>query len=254
MNSVHNHLTFNARTACLALAISACVVSSARADSVGVLVNGACEFGTCPPTPLASDMSLSEPFSFTTTLPNGDMFELSGLLTASNSGGNSISFGADPGSGLLVQYLGNGHGGPSEADTLTVNTTFAFSVNFSSGTFFEGPIEGGFSSNISPGSSAAIIGLNNGDTIATFGPFAAPGPFHADAVSYSASNTGTVALGETAVSFFAAGAPVGSSIFYGATPAIPEPSAVVLMCIGLVMLGFAVQRGARQEFARVSRQ
>ena len=66
-----------------------CVVSPARADSVGVLVNGACEFGTCPPTPLASDMSLNEPFSFTTTLPNGDVFELSGLLTASNSGGGA---------------------------------------------------------------------------------------------------------------------------------------------------------------------
>ena len=242
MNIVHYFVTFNARAACLTVMISASVVAPARADSVGLLVNGACEFGTCPPTPLASDTSLNESFSFTTTLPNGDMFKLSGLLTASNSGGNSISFGADPDSGLLVQYLGNGHGGPSEADTLTVNTTFAFSVNFPSGNFFEGPVVGGFSSNISPGSSAAVIGLNNGDTIATFGPFASPAPFAADAVSYFATNTGTVALGETAVSSFAAGAPVGSYIFYGATPAIPEPSSIVLMCIGLSMLGFAAKR------------
>lgn len=224
--------------------IVALITFDVHADSVGLELDGVCKVGTCPPTPLDAGGNLNQPFSFTTSLANGDTFKLSGLLTASNNAGNSISFGEGVGSGLRIEYLGNGQGGPSQRDTLTVTTLYAFAVNFASGSFFYGPVDGRFSPNISPDSSAQAIGLNNGSDVAIIPPFSPPGSFHADAVNYDAVNNGTVSLGDRTISIFGAGSPVGSYIFYGAS-AVPEPSSITIMCLGLALLGFAATRTHR---------
>jgi hypothetical protein len=248
MKSIGNAVTFGARTASLPFVfgmLAALAALDVHAAAFGLDVNGTCKLGTCAPAAMsafAEGDSLSQPFSFTTTLPNGDEFLVSGLLNASNSNTEGIVFNDPPDAALAIRYLGNPDGGPSHNDTLTVTSTFRFAVSFTS-TDFSYFINGGFSPNIASGSSATAIGLNNGVAKVTLGPFTSPGPF-SDSATYDADHGTFVTLGETTISSFAAGSPVGSGIFYGAAAAVPEPSTHALICVGLALLAFAAKRAS----------
>jgi hypothetical protein len=73
-------------------------IQPTRADTQGVLVNGSCIAGSCPPTsalPFSSTATL--PFSFDLTLPNLDTFEVVGSTSmANNSNGTGYNFGLLP--------------------------------------------------------------------------------------------------------------------------------------------------------------
>jgi hypothetical protein len=88
------------------------------ADTIGVSVNGTCEAGCCPAMPLPVNSTITLPVDIILTLPDGDMYLINGSFTnASNGVGSPI--------GLVnhlfqVTYEGNGSGGPSADDTVTV--------------------------------------------------------------------------------------------------------------------------------------
>ncbi len=201
---------------------------------------------------MAIGSDIHEPFSFTAALADGDEFLIGGLLTASDSGTRILADVAT-GSGIFVEYLG-GPGGVSQPDTLNIDRTFAFNVSFTSGTYFSGPIFGGFSTNISPGSWTTSDGTNNGKTESHFGPYTAPGLFNASAVNYQATDTGVVTLGIADVFSFAAGSPAGSYIYYGPPPTstIPEPGTAWLMAIPLALTFAPARWRTRKPFASLS--
>jgi hypothetical protein len=73
----------------LALNIAA---DEASAAFVGLSVNGTCDVGTCPATPLPFSTTVSIPFSLNVTLADGDLFNFAGTITgANNSNGTLIN-------------------------------------------------------------------------------------------------------------------------------------------------------------------
>jgi hypothetical protein len=109
---------------CLAVIMTGLAPVSARSATVGLMVNGSCEFGSCPPSALPFDSpEVSTLFSVlpNVTLPNGDVFLVSGeLIQANGPGGIARSREA-----VTVEYF-SGPNGVSQADKLTVNTLLGF--------------------------------------------------------------------------------------------------------------------------------
>src|SRR5262249_6361802 len=69
---------------CLTLIVTGLASFPARSDSLGLSVNGTCEVGSCPPSPLPVGTSASSNFSFNVTI-NGDLFNIAGFVSSTSS-------------------------------------------------------------------------------------------------------------------------------------------------------------------------
>jgi hypothetical protein len=157
----------------------------AYGDSIGVAVNGTCEAGSCPAAPIPFNSTETLPFDFTFALPDGDTYLIYGSFTGTNNsdGGGSNVYGFE------VVYEGNGIGGPSEADTITVQRDAAFQASISSADFVTRFI-GAFSPGIAASSSASTC---FDGTLACLGPAVPPGSFDQTS-TFSISNTDGVLM------------------------------------------------------------
>lgn len=227
----------------LAVALASAAGIPARANTVGISVNGTCDFGSCPPTVIAIGGTNTQSFDFTAALADGDRFLIKGKFDASDSG-SSIS-AAVLTMPLLVEYLGNATGGPSHADTVNVLTMANFAVTFSTLPGNRGPVTGVFGPGIGAGSLTRLTGLENGAVDANFGSFTAPTKFTAPAIAATFTAVGgQVDLEGGFSNVFAAGSAIGSYIDYNgeAVSPIPLPSSAWLMLPALAGLAASVRR------------
>lgn len=201
------------------------------ADTLGVSINGTCVAGSCPATPLGFNSTETLPFNSSITLPNGDMYQVFGSFNGTN---NSDGSGFTTGHTFEVAYEGNATGGPSAADTITVEAFYGFQTTVSTATF-DRSLLGAFGPTIAPSSSASSC--VNG-TLSCLGPVTPPGSFE-PTTSFPLSSTGGVfTFDPVFTNNFGAGSAVGSYIVWGQTTALPptpapEPSSLVLFALAL---------------------
>jgi uncharacterized protein (TIGR03437 family) len=186
-----------------------------------VKVNGTCMIGNCTtPDTLNVGQTLDQPFNFTYTLANGDMYQIQGILAHQNNGGTEWSnYGAQ----LLVTYLGNRSGTTalSGADVVTVDFLQNFQnagVTSAYGSYtligdFVGPIA-------SPGSSVARTVFFNNAPFPTLGPVSPPPNMFSesfqDAPNYV---SGSLMLYDSRWTFsFGAGSGPGAGVVFGTFP------------------------------------
>jgi hypothetical protein len=129
-----------------------------------------------------------------------------------------------------VAYEGNATGGPSAADTITVEAFYGFQTTVSAVTF-DRSLLGAFGPTIAPSSSASSC--VNG-TLSCLGPVTPPGSFD-PTTSFPLSSSGGVFTFEPVfTNNFGAGSAAGSYIVWGQTTAlVPEPSSLALFALGL---------------------
>jgi len=226
----------------LAAITAAVAAGTAHADDYfGVQINGTTAAGvTNYSNPLPYNTSTTQPLSDTITLSNGDIYTISGTLTASNnSNGGSLPVSEV----YSVTYDGDGHGGLSQADTISVNLLLADQTTYGYGNFGTGA-NGYLSSGLGTGSSAAVnsFGLS-------FGPFSAAGSFSTTTTVSEDSTNGQFDFGAESTSIFGAGSVAGSYIEYGDTSPLvattPIPGSVALfgsVMAALAGFGFMRQR------------
>jgi hypothetical protein len=198
------------------LAVSTCLAPvSASSDTMGLSVNGTCDVGSCPPSPLAFNSSASTPFSFNVTLADGDRFLIAGTLSQTNGSSGALTSNQV----FTVQYLG-GPNGVSQADSLNVATLFGYQSIPASLTFTETDF-GSFNSGAASGSAVTILVSVNSVQLLSLGPFTS---------NFSTSgnitfNPGTsFVLNEQYNMTFAEGSAQGSCIDINTSAACPSVS------------------------------
>ncbi|HEY1754004.1 MAG TPA: hypothetical protein VGG72_01315 [Bryobacteraceae bacterium] len=189
------------------------------AGDLGIAVNGVCEAGICPGTPVPFNTSETLPFDFSLTLPNGDMYRIYGSTTTNN---NSDGAGSSDSYDFQVTYEGNASGAlPSSADTIVVQRYVTVEASASSGSF-DTSLIAAFSSGIASSSSVTTCALSSGVCLGPADP-----PASVDEVSAAFNKTnigGTFDENKTFVSNFGAGSPAGSYIVWGQDTAISPPA------------------------------
>ena len=112
---------------CLTLIVTGLASFPARSDSVGLSVNGTCEVGSCPPSPLPVGASAFSPFSFNVTI-NGDLFNIAGFVSSFNNGPSDNGWNDV----FTVELLS---GQTAQADLLTVHALWGFAITPGTYTF-----------------------------------------------------------------------------------------------------------------------
>src|SRR5215472_3151065 len=146
------------------------VNAALSAATIGVEANGTCEAGNCPAKPIPFNTTETLTFDFTFVLPNNDTYLIYGSFIGTNDSNGSSASNTYK---LQVNYEGNANGGPSAADTITVQRDAAFMTSISSA-LFDTTLIGAFSPGIAASSSASTCFDVN---LACLGPVKPPGSF-----------------------------------------------------------------------------
>jgi hypothetical protein len=194
-------------------------------------IDGTCVAGSCPATPLGFNSTETLSFNSSITLPDGDMYLVFGSFNGSN---NSDGSGFSTGHVFEVAYEGNATGGLSAADIITVEGFYGFQAAVPTDTF-DRSVLGAFGPTIASSSSASSC-VNT--TLGCVGPVTPPGAFDPTTAFPLSSSGGVFTFDPTFTNNFGAGSAVGSNIVWGQTtalppPAVPEPSYVALLAVGL---------------------
>jgi hypothetical protein len=176
------------------------------ADTIGVSVNGTCEAGSCPGTPLPFNSTVTLPVDLEVTLPDGDQYRVFGSFINGSDGVGSVT--GEINHDFEVEYLGNATGGLSAADTITVEQ-FDTNEAGTSSVFLYRSIVGAFSPDIAASSSISTC-ANGVLGCVTARP---SGSFNKDSSDFILNSVGgTFTFDPAFVSNFGAGSPVGSYI------------------------------------------
>jgi hypothetical protein len=196
------------------------------------------------PDTLNSGSSTGSSLANIWTMPNGDQFYVSGTYGASYYSG-TVNIAANP----SVQYLGNiaNHAAPSMGDILTFN--FYQNYNYTDGSadgYYYYYAQSNTSSGVASGSSYTInLGWDGqfiGSSVWGTG-FSGTNLFNQKLLTGLV--TDPLAADEFISFYFAPGSDPGA--FFATIT--PEPSSVLLLCIGgLAIFGFAF-KGARRKVA-----
>jgi hypothetical protein len=189
---------------------------SAANNNFGIAVDGACKTGTsCPATPLPYNADNTLPVTYTFTLANGDKYLIDGSSTGSNnSNGGYLPLTTT----FQVTYEGNGVGGVSQADAITIDWYAAFETTYGYGNFGEG-LSGAFGRRIARSSSAKEC-VNGGSCL---GPVTPPKSFSESTTFSENSSNGAFMFDVQWTLNFGAGSPVGAYIVLGATAPLRAP-------------------------------
>jgi uncharacterized protein (TIGR03437 family) len=189
--------------------------AGARAQQIGFKVNSACVAGTCPPATLALNTTAILNISTSVTLANGDIYNVTGSVMDANNTKGVVSINST----YQITYTGNGKGGASQADTLTVDV-LANAISASPSAIFGEPLVGTFGPGMSTASSAQVC---LGGVCA--GPVAPPGNFSTNAqVTLSPTTNGIFALDYAYSVVFGAGTPPGAYFVLGQNGPLNAPS------------------------------
>ena len=192
---------------------------AAQAMEYGVEVNGACEFGSCPPDVIPQISGTPfVPYAFETNLANGDSFRIEGSLLAAMDGSERTI------QAFSVTYLGNPAGQAAQGDILTIDNLFAFGSPQNPASLTSSA-NGAFQSVALTSSVQVkyIFTTSTGNTLTEdLGSFPAPNSYFVDAGPTSLENPGTeLSLDSNYTVVFAPGSPVGSVIETGNTASAP---------------------------------
>lgn len=194
----------------------------AQAADLGFAVNGTCLMGSCPAEGLAFNSTAILPIANTITLPNGDVYSITGNLTSiNNSTGGTFGLSEV----FQVIFLGNGSGGASQADTLSIDVLSGFQSNFGTGNFTDG-LAGSFSSNIA-GSSTVETCVGPPSTSSCSATASPTAPFDLTVQFAQAPSGGAFSFDYTDIVTFGAGSPAGSYVLFGQLPQGPQVLGVV---------------------------
>jgi len=187
---------------------------AAYADDLGFQVNSTCLDGSCPAGALAFSTNASLPIADTISLPNGDTYSITGMLTSSNDASGGVFALTQT---FQVIYRGNSSGGASQADTLAMDVFSGFQTTFNTGNFTDA-MTGTFSSDIASSSSVQIcVSTLCSNAI---GPTA---PFNLSVSFTQPPASGAFSFDYTAIAVFGAGSPAGSYIAFS-YPAVAAPN------------------------------
>ncbi len=205
---------FRMRNELLVAVMASASAGMLQAQSLGAAVDGVCYEGNCTPTPLPIAGSELLELSFTYTLPNGDIYFISGPFSGSS---DAIGTTLHENDVYQATYEGNVAGAtlPSAADTLTIDLYESYATPTTSANYTSDQI-GSFSANVAPNSSAAVCwNVTN-----CYSPVSPPGSFDMTGIFPNTSVDGAMNFDETYTLFFGAGSPVGSFIVIGETSPI----------------------------------
>jgi hypothetical protein len=221
-------------------------------EGAALSVNGICEVGDCAsPDVLSVGGSASFDVSFVYTFANGDEYRIYGGFTASEPVLNETLFNELSVNG--VTYIGNSTGGavPSGTDTLLIDQLQGYTINYTSNTFFNAgpgytspPMGGG----IAAGSSYEQQSFYEGQGLPALGPYTVPGTPEAFSGTTLSGLENPLMFDLHFTETFEAGSPVGS--FIGSPiPEIPEPSGMVFVLAGGLLLVFRYKMRSRRSAA-----
>jgi uncharacterized protein (TIGR03437 family) len=196
------------------LSVAIGLAAGASAQQIGINFSGACVAGNCPPSTLALNTSAILNIVASVTLANGDIYDITGSVMEVNSRIGQISFSTI----YQVTYTGNGKGGASQADTLSVDVLTNATSSIPETTFGE-PLVGSFSPTISSGSSAQLCLGGVCD-----GPVVPPGDFSTNAQVTLGPSNGMYSLDYAYTIVFGAGSPPGSYVVLGQDDPLNAPS------------------------------
>src|SRR5262249_6689873 len=205
---------------CLTLIVTGLASFPARSDSVGLSVNGTCEVGSCPPSPLPIGTSANNSFSFNVTI-NGDLFNIAGFVSSENDGPFLSSWNDV----FTVELLS---GQTAQADLLSVHALWGFVTGPGNHPTSDEEL-GAFSPGVSSGSTVTIT-LTLDGIPRPFGTFTNPADNPFDTSQSWDQTVGSSIIVDAQYDLnFAAGSAQGSCIQIGDTtaacPVVPGPIA-----------------------------